>query len=145
MALKKNFAKAYQNTAVESLVTEATPHKLVEMLYEGAIKNLKLAKIFIEQKNFEKKTEHLNKSLAIFTELKSGIDEASGKEVAENFSALYEYCYQTAVQANLHNDIAKIDEIIQLIDPILEAWKQMPEVFKKASRNKIDQMRGLNA
>ncbi len=141
MAMRKNFAQAYANTAVESIVTEASPHKLVEMLYDNALKNLKLAKIFIERNEFEKKAEHLNKSMATFAELKAGIDLDSGKDVAENLLALYDYCHSTIFQASAQNDVQKIDEVIGLIEPISEAWKQMPEQYKRANREQIQKMK----
>jgi len=47
MALKNKFAQQYANNFIETAVSEATPHKLVEMLYEGAIKHLNLTKVLI--------------------------------------------------------------------------------------------------
>ena len=140
MALKKNFAKAYANTAIESIVSEASPHKLVEILYENAIKNLKLAKIFIEQKNFEKKAFHLNKALSIITELRSGVDMERGKEVAENLVALYDYCYRTTFQASIKNEVGFIEEVISLLEPVAEAWQQMPDNIKRASKEQFDRV-----
>jgi flagellar protein FliS len=138
--LKKNFLNAYKTTAVESAVTEATPHRLMELLYAGVIKNLKLANIFIEQKNYEKKSHHLNKSLAILSSLKSGVSEYETNEVTVNLSALYDYCYRQVFAASVENNTVKIDEVIQLIEPVSQAWQQMPENLKRASREQLEKL-----
>ena len=140
MAMRNNFAKAYSNTAVESAVSEASPHKLVELLYDGALKNLNLGKIFIEQKNFEKKAEHLNKALSIIAALQAGVDYEKGKNAAENFGNLYDYCYKKTFQASSKNDVALIDEVIDLIKPIAEAWKAMPDNIKRVSKEQLEKM-----
>ncbi|MBN2647020.1 MAG: flagellar export chaperone FliS [Thiotrichales bacterium] len=143
MAMRNQFAKTYAKTAVETAVTEASPHKLVEMLYEHSLKNLKLAKIFIEQKNYAKKAEHLNKALSLLAALQAGLNHDKGKEVAENLAALYDYCYRITVQASLQNDLDKIQEVIALLEPLLEAWKQMPENLKRVSKQQLDSMGAL--
>lgn len=141
MAMKKNFAKTYANTAVDSIVSEATPHKLVEMLYENLLKNLKLSKIFLEQENHEKKSQHVNKSLAILAELKSNLDLENGKDVAGNLNGLYDYCYQQIVKSSVENNNMHIDEVVSLLEPIHDAWKAMPEQFKRASKEQLNRMR----
>jgi len=138
--MRNNFAKAYSNTAVESAVSEATPHKLVELLYEGALKNLNLGKIFIQQKNYEKKAEHLNKALSIIAALQAGVDLDKGKDAAENFANLYRYCYEQVFKASSKNDVSLIDEVIELIKPIAEAWTAMPDNIKRVSKEQLDRI-----
>lgn len=140
MAMKNNFAKAYSNLAVESSVSEASPHKLVELLYENLIKNLKLGKIFLEQKNYEKKAEHFNKALSIIAALQAGLDFEKGKDIAENLAALYDYCYKNVFKASSSGELNLIDEVIELIEPIADAWKQMPENIKRVSKEQLDSM-----
>jgi len=136
--MRSNFAKAYSNTAVESAVSEASPHKLVELLYDGLLKNLNLGKIFIQQQNFEKKAEHLNKALSIIAALQAGVDLDKGKDAAENFADLYWYCHQQTFKASSKNDEQLIDEVIDLIKPISEAWKAMPNNIKRVSKEQLD-------
>ncbi len=140
MALRNKFAQQYATNYVETAVSEATPHKLVEMLYEGALKNLNLTKVFIEQKNFEKKSEHANKTLAILNALRAGVDFDKGKEVAENLYSLYDYCYRRVFEASSKNDTQMLDEVIEHIKTLDEAWKQMPEEIKRVSKEQIDRM-----
>lgn len=137
---QKQFAQQYANNFVETSVSEATPHKLVEMLYEGAIRHLKVSKVFIEQKNYEKKVFHLNKALAIINGLKAGVDLEKGGEVADNLYALYDYCYRTTFSASLENNIEKVDEVLEVFVGLSESWKQMPNDIKQASNSRIKAM-----
>lgn len=142
MALKQQFAKQYANTQVETTISEATPHKLVEALYDGLLKNLILTKTFMDQKNFEKKSFHVNKCLSILTALKDGVDAKNGGEIADNFLAIYNYCYRMMVQASTQNDVDKVDEIYRLMKGIAAAWKEMPDNIKRATE---DQLKRISA
>lgn len=140
LALRNKFAQQYANNYVETVASEASPHKLVEMLYEGCLKNLNLTKVFIEQKNYQKKSEHANKALAILNALRSGVDIESGKDVGENLYALYDYCYRKVFEASTHNDVETIDEVIEHIRSLDEAWKGMPDNLKKISKEQLERV-----
>ncbi|WP_019556725.1 flagellar export chaperone FliS [Thiomicrorhabdus arctica] len=140
LALKKQFIKQYANNYIETAVSEATPHKLVEMLYDGAIKNMNLAKVFIEHKNLGKKSEHINKALSIINALRAGVDMDKGAEVAGNLYDLYDYCYRRLFEASVKNDITLLDEVLEHIISISQAWKQMPDNIKRVSKAQVDQM-----
>lgn len=140
MALKNKFAQQYANNYVETAVSEATPHKLVGMLYEGAIKNLNLARVFIQQKEFGKKSIHVNKALSIIDALRSGVDLKAGGEVAENLYSLYDFCYRQAFKASSKNDAEIITEVIEIISGLNESWNEMPENIKSVSQSQLDQL-----
>lgn len=140
MAMRNKFVQQYANNYVETAVSEASPHKLVEMLYEGALKNLNLSKVFIEQKNYEKKAEFVNKALAILNSLRAGVDVEKGGEVAENLYGLYDYCYRRTLEASAKNDAEIVIEVIDHIKTLSEAWKAMPEDIKRSSKEQIEHM-----
>jgi flagellar protein FliS len=138
MAMRNKFVQQYANNYVETAVTEASPHKLVEMLYDGAVKNLTLTKVFIEQKNYEKKSEASNKALAILNTLKAGVEFDKGGEVAVNLYALYDYCYRRTLEASAKNDPSIVEEVLEHIKELREAWMQMPEGIKRASKDQLE-------
>ena len=135
--MQNRAAQQYAATAVETAVSEASPHKLIELLYAGVVKNLKLTKHFIEQKNYEKKSEFSNKSLSILTALKSGVDLEKGGDVAENLYSLYDYCYRTVFVASTSNQVEKIDEVLEHLEGLYQAWQEMPDSIKKAPVEKL--------
>lgn len=141
MALKKQFIQQYANNYVETAVSEAGPHKLIQMLYDGAIKNMNLAKVFMQQKNYEKKSEHINKALAILASLKGNLDLERGGEVAQNLEGLYDYCYKRLFKSSVDNDVAILNEVLEHIQNISDAWQQMPDNIKNASKEQLDKLR----
>ncbi|MCF6346483.1 MAG: flagellar export chaperone FliS [Thiomicrorhabdus sp.] len=142
LALKRQFTKQYANNYVETAVSEATPHKLVEMLYDGAIKNMNLANVFIEQKNYEKKSEYINKSLAILNALRAGVDLDKGGDVAQNLYNLYDYCYRTLFTASAQNNPEALNEVLEHLKLLKEAWSEMPDNFKRVSKAQLDKVKG---
>ncbi len=143
LALKRQFTKQYANNYVETAVSEATPHKLVEMLYDGAIKNMNLAKVFIEQKNYEKKAEHINKALAILNALRAGVDLKKGGDVAQNLYDLYDYCYRTLFKVSAQNDVKLLDEVLAHIAGLSDAWRKMPDNFKRISKEQLEKVSSM--
>lgn len=138
--MMQNMAQQYAQNYVETSVSEATPHKLVDMLYEGLLKNLTLSKVFIEQKNYTKKAEHISKALAILNSLRVGIDFDRGGEIAQNLYGLYDFAYRQLFRASASNDHALIDEVSELIKPLREAWNELPDTYKRASNDQIQRM-----
>lgn len=136
-AMQNKLAQQYASTAVETAVSEATPHKLIEMLYDGALKNLKLTKVFIENKDFEKKSEFSNKALSILNALRAGVDVEKGGDVAANLYDLYDYCYRGTFEGVTNNSIEKMDEIIGHIAGLKDSWQQMPEEIKRAEKSQL--------
>lgn len=137
---KQQFAKQYATNYVETSVSEATPHRLIEMLYDGALKHIKLVKIFMQQKNYEKKSEHMNKLLSIVLNLREGVDLKKGGEVAENLYGLYDYCYRQLVSASFKNDTVILDEVDGYLRSLSDAWQQLPDTYKKLSKTQIEKM-----
>lgn len=140
MAMRNKFVQQYANNFVETAVSEATPHKLVEMLYEGANKNLNLSKFFMQNKNYEKKSEHANKALSIINALRDGVNLEKGKEVGENLYGLYDYCYRKTLEASAKNDPVLVDEVIDILKDLSEAWQEMPDNIKRANKNQIQSL-----
>lgn len=141
MAMRNKFVQQYASNFVETAVSEATPHKLVEMMYDGAIKNLTLAKVFIEQENYGKKAEHSNKVLAIINSLRDGVDMEKGGDVAENLFSLYDYCYRRVIEASSKNNVVMMDEVLDHLKTLNDAWKGMPESVKRCSKEQIASLR----
>ena len=138
--LKKQFLKQYAQNSVETSLENATPHKLVSMLYKGALDRMNQAKGYIAAKNYAKKGEAISRAMAIISSLRADLDFEKGGEVSQNLDALYEYMNRRLFEASRENSIEKVNEVINLLKPIAEAWEQMPDEFKKASEKELKQM-----
>ena len=141
LAMKNKFAQQYASNYVETSVIEATPYKLVKLLYEAALKNLAVSKVFVERKDMEKKSEHVNKVIAILHGLKAGLDLEKGGDVAGNLWALYDYMIRRTFEASLKNDLEVFAEVAGLIKDLNEAWALMPENYQNLDASQVRRMR----
>ncbi|MGC2166130.1 MAG: flagellar export chaperone FliS [Gallionella sp.] len=119
-------AKAYAKVGVESGVVSADPHKLISMLFQGALLAIARAKNGILRKDIPAKGAAISKAIAIIGEgLNASLDKKVGGELAGNLSALYAYMTERLVDANLRNDMAKLDEVARLLTELKDAWEQI--------------------
>ncbi|GAB4406563.1 MAG: flagellar export chaperone FliS [Rhodoferax sp.] len=119
-------ANAYKRISVESTVSEASPHKLVEMLFEGLLNNVGGAAAALERGDIKAKCEHIVIAVRILEEgLKGALNLEAGGELAANLNGIYDYCVTRLTLANLRNDPALLAEVRDLILPVADAWKQI--------------------
>ncbi|MBW8036297.1 MAG: flagellar export chaperone FliS [Planctomycetes bacterium] len=111
--------EAYQETAVAT----QTQGKLIVMLYDGAIKFLKLAIKELEAGDHEAKSKYLNKAEDIINELNVVLDMEAGGEVATNLRSLYMFMIRHLHEANEKQDTGKIEEVIKLLEELNQSWK----------------------
>ncbi|EHK0947025.1 flagellar export chaperone FliS [Citrobacter farmeri] len=128
--------KAYAQVSVESGVMSASPHQLIEMLFDGANSALVRARLFLAQGDIVAKGEALSKAINIIDNgLKAGLDLENGGEIADHLSSLYDYMIRRLLLANLRNDSQAIEEVEGLLGNIAEAWKQIsPKASSQESR-----------
>lgn len=122
---------AYTQTNIESIVHEATPHKLIEMLFKGAKDALSQAVGAIERKDFEAKSKKISKAAEIILNLRTYLDKEKGGEVADNLNELYTYMATVLIDANRTNDTEKLREVSALLDTVVDGWTSMPEEVKQ--------------
>ncbi|MDD4910910.1 MAG: flagellar export chaperone FliS [Sideroxydans sp.] len=116
-------SKAYSTIGVESGVLAADPHKLIAMLYQGALLAIANAKNGILRKDIPAKGKAISHAMLIIDEgLKASLDKNVGGELAQNLDALYDYMCSRLLTANLKNDIDALDEVTRLLDELKGAW-----------------------
>ena len=114
---------AYSQVAVNARVAVATPHELIDMLYDSLLTTLAQAKDATERKDIPTKGKAIVKAVRLLEEgLKGGLSPLGG-ELAANLRNLYDYCVRRLTYANIYNDVAAIEEVSRLIQPVAEGWK----------------------
>ncbi|MBM3114209.1 flagellar export chaperone FliS [Jeongeupia naejangsanensis] len=132
MGLKKAL-NAYGQTSVEMAVDVASPHRLVTMLFEGAIKSAMMAKVHLEAGNIAEKGAATSKAIAIVDDgLRLSLDKTQGGALAENLDALYEYISTQLLLANLRNDAALFDEVLGLLTGLKQSWEAIDPAAQAA-------------
>jgi flagellar protein FliS len=114
---------AYAKVGVETGVTSASPHQLVVMLFDGAMKALGAAVVNMKANNIAAKGEAISKAILIIDSgLRASLDKKAGGEIAEGLDALYEYMGTRLLQANLTNDVTILEEVQRLLGDLRSAW-----------------------
>ncbi len=107
----------YKRTQVET----ANPGQLILMLYDGALKNLRLAQEHIRQKKIDPAHHCLVKAQDIVMELNRMLNMDAG-EISTGLRGLYSYIYNRLVEANMKKDDAIVHEAIFLLSELKQAW-----------------------
>ncbi|NHH91321.1 MULTISPECIES: flagellar export chaperone FliS [Pseudoalteromonas] len=118
--------KNYQKEALKTRVAGADRYEIIQMLMAGAVEKMVFAKVAIEKKHMEAKSEHISKASAIIEALRGCLDFNVGGEVTENLYSLYSYMIERLVDATMKNDPEIIDEVSGLLKEIKSAWDAIP-------------------
>ena len=102
-----------------------SPHRLIEMMYEGILRFNTQAKKALRDGDIEKRIYWLNRSAAIFTELLSSLNMKEEGTTSEYLSGLYAFQLEQITQANMSEDEALIDTINSVVKGLLEAWREV--------------------
>lgn len=116
--------QAYQQTYQEQQVLTASPQQLLLMLYDGAIRFLKIGRKAQLAGDTEKSHQNLVRAQKIIAEFMGSLDLELGGEAAQNLLQLYEYLHHQLVQANLKKEIALIDEVLGHLSELRKTWAQ---------------------
>lgn len=121
-----NRANAYRQVGAHSGVESASPHALIQMLFEGLFQSLNAARGAMERGEIEEKGRHLGKAVRILQEgLAAGLDLDKGGELAGNLKLLYDYSVKQLTHANVHNDVGLVEEVIGVLQPVAQGWKEI--------------------
>jgi flagellar protein FliS len=116
-------SQTYKSVAVNSAVEGASPHKLIMMLYDGLLRHLRLGRAYMVKGDLGAKAASLTKAISIIDQgLRASLDDDKGGEIAKHLRMLYDYSERQLVLANSRNDVATIDEVIGLFEPLRAAW-----------------------
>ena len=116
-------ASLYARVGVETGVSEASPHRLVAMLFDGFTDAVAQAKGALQNGQVQAKCQAIGRAARIVDEgLKASLDLRGGGPLAADLADLYAYVTLRLTQANLRNDTQALDECLALMQPLREAW-----------------------
>jgi flagellar secretion chaperone FliS len=98
--------------------------ELILLLYKSAIKELRQAKGFLEQRDIENRVRCINKANSLIGELKTALDFDRGGEIATSLDRLYAYMIRRTTEANLRRDGDALEEVAKLLEILLSAWEE---------------------
>lgn len=113
----------YAAVQVQSTVTEATPHRLTALLFDGALERIARAKGHLQRGELAAKGELISAVLAIVGELAGSLRRDAAPALVDRLSALYDYILRRLIEANASNRVEPLDEAGRLLGTLAEAWQ----------------------
>lgn len=128
MALMTRYSAvaSYRTVSVHGDVESASPHRLIELMMDGALDRIASAAGFLARGEIGRKGESVSKAINLIEGLRACLDHSRGAPVVVNLDALYEYMARRLLESNLHNDGAGFDEVSRLLREIRDAWHAIP-------------------
>ena len=114
-----------QNVYKQNQILNASPKKLVVLLYDGCIKNMKLAELSIAEKKMDQANTALIKAQDIIAELASTLNFDQGGQIAQDLSDIYEYLMTKLIEANRTKDISIIQKNREMMEELRDAWAEI--------------------
>ncbi|MBI9016601.1 MAG: flagellar export chaperone FliS [Phycisphaerae bacterium] len=126
-----NQTSTTSNQYLKTKVMTASPEELQMMLYDGAIRFAQQARQSIVDKEIENSYKLLTKTQKIVLELSNSMRDEISPETCAQMRALYLYCYERLVTANMSRDIEPLDEAIKILIHIRETWCMLMDKLKE--------------
>ncbi|MGA8135508.1 flagellar export chaperone FliS [Pseudomonas gingeri] len=114
--------RQYQKVGAQAQTSEASPHRLVQMLMEGGLDRIAQAKGAIERKDVAAKGVAIGKAIDIVGGLREGLDLEKSADSLSDLDSLYAYMMTRLLQANVKSDIGMLDEVAGLLTTVKEGW-----------------------
>jgi flagellar protein FliS len=127
-------AENYGSVQVMSGVATADNVQLIQMLFDGFLESLCVAKGHIQNKAIEEKSKSISRASRIVVGLQGALDFSRGGELAHNLNDLYSYVLRRLIHINARNDLDALDEVYSLMKDISEAWQTLPSLLGTAGR-----------
>lgn len=118
--------KAYKSVGVKDDLAVADPHRVIQLLMQGALENMAKAKGAMERKDFAEKSRTVSKAMSIISALQHSLDMDVGGEVSQNLWSLYDFMVNHLMQASRESSTVKVDDVIEIMIKIKSGWDAIP-------------------
>lgn len=115
------YLQQYRKHSVEG----ASPLQLILMLYDGCLRNVDVARQHMQSGDIYKRNEAIQKAQKIVGELMSCLDMDAGSEIAKSLFALYSFAYNRLLEANIEDNVEKLDQVSQVFSELRESWAEL--------------------
>jgi flagellar protein FliS len=119
-------AQAYAQVDVETRVAAADPHKLILLLFDGALLAIAKADAALVNRAVVDKAQAIARATDIIgSGLRASLDFSHGDDLAPRLAALYDYMVRRLIDANIKNDAAALREVHGLLAELRSAWEEI--------------------
>jgi flagellar protein FliS len=129
-------ARTYGRIGLETDVIEKDPHRLVLMLFDGALLSVRRARTALDAKRVAEKCQAIGHAIEIVDSgLRASVDASHDPQFAGRLVSLYQYIVMRLLQANLRNDGAALNEAGRLLEDLRGAWARIAPEAGQAARD----------
>jgi flagellar protein FliS len=125
-------AAQYQSVRNHGLVADASPTRLVQVMFEQILAQMAIAQGCMGRiennlplTEVVAKGKAIGKAVRLIDQLNASLDMERGQQIAENLRALYVYMLARLTLANVNNDAAVVVEVSGLVQKIKTGWDQI--------------------
>ncbi|MDR8524475.1 flagellar export chaperone FliS [Shewanella fidelis] len=118
--------QSYRKVSLESEIAVASPHRIIQMMFDGALQRIAQSRYAIENNDLANKGIFIGKAIGIITGLNNSLNMEAPGEVSKNLSDLYDFMLRRISEANLNNDVQALDDVSSIIRTIKEGWDAIP-------------------
>lgn len=124
-------ASAYAKVGLETGVLASSPHKLIVMLFDGALVSARAGLAHMQAGEIAKKGMAISKAIMIVENgLRASLDKKAGGQIADSLDALYGYMGRRLLEANMTNKPEILEEVIALLADLKSAWDAIGDSVK---------------
>ena len=124
---------AYKANKTTTAMEDASPHKLIAMLLDGALERIASASGAMNRGELAASGEAIGKAISIVDSLRVSLDHEQGQSLAESLSALYDYMTRRLLEANATKDADMLLEVADLLKEVKIAWDEIPSDLHHAT------------
>ncbi|QIR13982.1 flagellar export chaperone FliS [Shewanella aestuarii] len=119
--------QSYRKVSLDSEIAVASPHRIIQMMFAGALERLAQSRFAIERNDLQNKALYIGKAIGLINGLNSSLNMDAGGEIASNLNDLYEFMLVKITEANINNDVQAIDDVTAVLRIIKEGWDAIPQ------------------
>jgi flagellar secretion chaperone FliS len=127
-------AAQYRSVRSHGLVAEASPARLVQIMFEHILAHLATAQGCMGRiennmplNEVVAKGKAMGKAIRLIDQLNNTLDMERGQKIAENLRSLYVYMLARLTHANITNDSRIVAEVASLLQKVKTGWDQIVE------------------
>jgi flagellar secretion chaperone FliS len=116
-------AGAYAQVGLQTGVVDASPHRLIVMLFQGARQAIARARLHLQRGDVGEKGLAISRAIRIIGGgLQQSLNVDEGGAIAQRLDSLYSYMTRRLMQANLEQSEQMLIEVDGLLATLEDAW-----------------------
>lgn len=133
---KKQASKQYSSVNAQTGIVDADPHRLIQMLFAGALEQIAVAKGCIQRDDIAGKGTAIGKAIGIVDGLQGSVNhDIESEGLTDNLSALYDFVNRKLSDANVHSDASALDDAAKVLKELQAGWNEIRPAVLAAGKD----------